>query len=123
MAAWIVPPLIPGEEQVAIVAGFGSFTLTARKYRGPDGAVRSEGFLLRESYSISVASMAVSRDGRGRFASAGVALIDGTDLVVAVKDRIAGFWTFNACEDFVILETCRGECGRGVVTHGLPLAH
>jgi len=115
-------------EYAGLIAVFDGSFVTAMKFLGADGAVRSDGFLITEQGAQTITGIAFRRTSAAQFLRATLEVADGTTHTVTMTSREAGFFVpmgaetdgpaFGTYDDFMQLES-DGRQGAGLFEQGI----
>lgn len=117
-------------EYVGINAVFPEFSLVSVMFRGTDGSLSREGYVLgAEDTAVEVKNMSVTRDASGLLAATSLKLDDASTLDLTVCPGGAGFWvpmgsertgpTMSAYAEFFPVRDANGEEGVGRFEQGV----
>jgi hypothetical protein len=115
-------------EYAGLIGVFDGVFVTAMKFLGADGVLKADGFLIDEEGSHGIAGIAFRRTAAAQFLKATLTLDDGSDRVVTLASREAGFFVpmgaetdgpaFGTYDDFMVLEL-DGAPGAGLFEQGI----
>ena len=115
-------------EYAGLVCVVDGVFVTALKFLGNDGVLRSDGFVIDASGSHAITAIAFRRTAAAQFLKATLDIDDGTTRVVSMTSREAGFFVpmgaetdgpaFGTYDDFMALE-CDGRVGAGFFEQGI----
>ncbi len=115
-------------EYVAVILRFEDTFLTVMKFRGNDGADRTEGFVLGDPV-VAVPELRITRDASGMVVQSDLRRADGAPLSFRRAALLGGFWvplgaeragpTLSAYDEFVEVRTTTGSIGHGIVEQGV----
>ncbi|MFC7504983.1 hypothetical protein ACOACQ_12125 [Nocardioides sp. CPCC 206347] len=115
-------------EYAGLVGVFDGVFITAMKFLSADGSLKADGFLIDATGSHRITAIALRRTAAAQFLRATLTLVDGSSRVVALVDRVAGFFVpmgaetdgpaFGAHDDFMLLEL-DGSAGGGFLEQGI----
>lgn len=115
-------------EYMGINAVFPDFAVTSMRFKGTDGSLAMEGYLLDDAGSTEITAMSVTRDARGLLAAIGLELAGGGRLDLRAGDG-RGFWvpmgpertgpTMSSYAEFVPVLSADGLEGVGRFEQGI----
>lgn len=115
-------------EYAGLVAVFGGCFISAMKFLGTEGDVRTDGFLLDNSSATRISGIRFTRDAAAQFVRSTLELEDGSTRLVSLRSHQAGFWVpmgveregpaFGTYDDFMQLDL-DGESGAGFFEQGI----
>ncbi|MEU1982097.1 hypothetical protein [Nocardia sp. NPDC019395] len=105
--------------------------VSATKFRGPDGAVSAEGFVIEPQGCKAITGITFARDAAAQLRCARLELADATTRTVSMRSRVGGFWVpagqvetdgpaVGLYDDFMLLgdeEWCSGGLFEQAVVH------
>ena len=111
-----------------MVAVFDGVFVTAMKFLGVDGSLKADGFLIDDEGARSITDVAFRRTAAAQFLKATLTLDDGSERVVTLTSREAGFFVpmgaetdgpaFGTYDDFMVLDL-DGVPGAGLFEQGI----
>ena len=115
-------------EYAAVVGIFDGVFVSAMKFLNADGGMKSDGFVIDDSGSRSVADIRFRRTAAAQFLGATLSLGDGSVRTIEMTSRKAGFFVpmgaetdgpaFGTYDDFMALD-CDGISGAGLCEQGI----
>lgn len=115
-------------EYAGLVCVVDGVFVTAMKFLGTDGELKSDGFVIDAANSQAIVGIGFRRTAAAQFLKATLNLDDGTTRVVTMTSREAGFFVpmgaetdgpaFGTYDDFMALE-CNGATGAGFFEQGI----
>ena len=116
-------------EYAALMAVVDDSFITVAKFLGADGALRSDGFMIDATESISIVDVTFGRDAAAQFELARLYDARGEAHVVSLSSRLAGFFvpmgantegpSFGTYDDFVSLHGENTGQGAGFFEQGI----
>lgn len=115
-------------EYAGLVATVGDTFVTAMKFLGADGTLRSDGFIIGENRSSAITDMTFGRDAAAQFRLARLHTADGYDTVITLSSRLGGFLvpmgaasegpSFGTYDDFIAVSNGTDD-GAGLFEQGI----
>ncbi len=115
-------------EYAALVGIFDGVFVSAMKFLGADGSQAADGFLIDDAGSHPVADLALRRTAAAQFLRGTITLADGSQRVISMHSREAGFFVpmgtetdgpaFGCYDDFMTLDL-DGVAGGGFLEQGI----
>lgn len=115
-------------EYAGLVCVIGGGFVSAMKFLGADGTLRSDGYWVDDSGAVLITDIGFRRNAAAQFLASRLELADGRVETIEVTSRRAGFFVpmgrdtdgpaFGTYDDFMTLG-CRNQQGAGFVEQGI----